>query len=564
MTTRGLRRRAAGMVALTSLLGGLVLLWMHEPAAHGAANVTQNRLSGSDRYATAAAIAEATVFPSGRGTFALLARGDQFPDALAAAGLAGAAKQGVILLTPGDTLSPAAATAMQQMSIQSVAIIGGTNAISANVEHQLEKNGYSKSSNPPTLARLDSPNRFVTAAAIAYVMKASPQGIGTIKSAPTAIVATAAKFADALAAGPMAFVDHFPVLLTDPDALAPESQKAMTDLGIKNVIIAGGTAAVASGVEDKIKSLGITTQRFAGKNRQETAALIAQFEVGTLAFDATTVELARGDNFPDGLAASPFAGRTGDGKGAPILLTGSPTDLSAETLAYLQSANGPITHLNAFGGTEAIAQAVLDKAVGTATCATSTTSTSSSSTSSSSTTTSSTTSSTTSTTTTTPGTSTTTSTPPSTPCGTGATTTSGGPTTSTSSTTSSTSTTSTTSTTAAPALDPKITGAGSGPGMTIDVTYDKDVTCQDGAAGQFKFEPSGSASDPTAPMTTHCVRSTASNRALTLTFNPGVPPAIPMHSKLVYSAPATPSTTNAVYAGPADHPVFALSGEWDY
>ena len=55
-------------------------------------------------------------------------------------------------------------------------------------------------------------------------------------------------FADALTAGPLAYNNEFPILLTAPGSLRAETDAALADLGIDHVIIVGGTAAVSQAV----------------------------------------------------------------------------------------------------------------------------------------------------------------------------------------------------------------------------------------------------------------------------------------------------------------------------
>jgi hypothetical protein len=85
------------------------------------------RVSGPDRYATAAAVA--SDFPRGL-PWAFLAGGSDFADPLTGGVLAG--RLGVpILLTDGPRLLPAAATALERLAPGTVLVIGGPEAIAA-------------------------------------------------------------------------------------------------------------------------------------------------------------------------------------------------------------------------------------------------------------------------------------------------------------------------------------------------------------------------------------------------------------------------------------------------
>lgn len=94
---------------------------------------TVTRISGADRYATAAAVAE--LFP--RDSEAYLASGQDFPDALAGAALAGSQNRPV-LLTRSDTLPAGTLAGLDHVSPQALTILGGTGAVNAAVEGDLE------------------------------------------------------------------------------------------------------------------------------------------------------------------------------------------------------------------------------------------------------------------------------------------------------------------------------------------------------------------------------------------------------------------------------------------
>ena len=88
------------------------------------------RRSGPDRYATAAAVARA-VHPSA--TDAVIATGQDFPDALSGAWLAG--RQGrPLLLVQGNCTAEPALRAADRLGVTGVSIMGGTAAVHPRVE----------------------------------------------------------------------------------------------------------------------------------------------------------------------------------------------------------------------------------------------------------------------------------------------------------------------------------------------------------------------------------------------------------------------------------------------
>ena len=86
---------------------------------------TPIRRAGADRYETAVQVAGA--FSSAPVVY--LARGDQFPDALAA-GAAAAVRRGPILLTRPDCIPFDVDLAIQRLNPEQVIVLGGTSALS--------------------------------------------------------------------------------------------------------------------------------------------------------------------------------------------------------------------------------------------------------------------------------------------------------------------------------------------------------------------------------------------------------------------------------------------------
>jgi serine protease len=114
-------------------------------------------------------------------------------------------------------------------------------------------------------------------------------------------------FADALAGVPLAAKKSGPLLLTTPTALVPE---VAGEIGRilppgATVYLLGGPAAISGGVEAHLQRSGYRTVRFAGADRFGTALAIAQNQQAMA--DPPRVLVATGLNFPDALAAGPYA-----------------------------------------------------------------------------------------------------------------------------------------------------------------------------------------------------------------------------------------------------------------
>lgn len=149
-----------------------------------------------------------------------------------------------------------------------------------------------------TVYRLFGGDRYATAADISA---------HHWKSSNTVILASGADFADAMAGVPLAVKKLAPILLTDPSRLSPAASAELSRLGAETVIILGGQGAVSARVAEEIESLNVTVERLAGVDRYWTAYAIAK------AVDSPTGQaaIATGDDFPDGLSISSYAGSSG-------------------------------------------------------------------------------------------------------------------------------------------------------------------------------------------------------------------------------------------------------------
>ena len=315
------------------------------------------RFAGQDRYTTAARIAtgsfssaETVLLANGQSDDPRTSRNeDHFPDALAGAYLAGERKAPT-LLTTENTTPQATRDALRALATRNIVLLGGPSAISDSQESNLRSSGF-------TVTRIGGQNRYDTAKQIATTPEMTYVGDDE-NGDRTAVVASGEGFADALVAGPLGYAAQFPLLITAKDGLSQPTREALQSLNIEQVIIPGGLAAVSQKTQDEIEALGITTRRFAGSSRTETAALVADYAYNSLAFDRAHVDLARGDRFPDALAGGPHAGV----RRAPIVLTATPNSISAATEEFLRRRGSSLMSGDIFGGTSAVSQSAEDEA----------------------------------------------------------------------------------------------------------------------------------------------------------------------------------------------------------
>lgn len=215
-------------------LGGTAVLpdGVLTDAAAAAGDADTDRLSGPDRFATAAAVAAAMPVPAGT---VYLATGRDFPDALAGGPLA-AGDGAPILLATADGLPAATVDALGALAPERVVALGGTAVLPDQVLADA-----AAAAGGATTDRLAGTDRFATAAAIAAAMPGAVE---------TAYVATGRDFPDALTGVPAAAREVASILLATPDAL-PDPTVAHLDTlpGLRRIVILGGTAVIGESVE---------------------------------------------------------------------------------------------------------------------------------------------------------------------------------------------------------------------------------------------------------------------------------------------------------------------------
>lgn len=226
------------------LLGGASAISEDVEAQLSEAGYEVTRRAGDDRFETAAELA-LLAHPDGADTV-LLATGADFADALAAAPLA-AAEDAPILLAGADRLPGATADALVELGAGRIIVLGGPAAIGEAVEQQLTADGYQ-------VSRQAGEDRFDTAAMLADA--AFPEG------ADVALLTTGRDFPDALAAAPLSAERNGPILLVDGNRVPEATIDALASLGVTEVLLLGGTAAIGEGAEDRLSEAGYEVTRF--------------------------------------------------------------------------------------------------------------------------------------------------------------------------------------------------------------------------------------------------------------------------------------------------------------
>jgi putative cell wall-binding protein len=286
----------------------------------GAPAVT--RVSGSDRFATAIAASKGEFPTAGSAGAVVLARSDNYPDALVGTALA-AAKHAPLHFANGDSLTAETRAEITRVlpAGGTVYLLGGTTAMPASVATSVTNLGF-------VPVRYSGADRYGTALAVA----------AALGNPSTVLLATGVNFPDALAAGPAAAHLGGAVLLTAGTSL-PASVQAYLAAHPGKVYAVGGPAAKADPSATKL----------VGADRYGTAVAVAAGVFGGPA----VAGVASGVVFPDALSGGAYEAHFG----GPMLLT-DPKALPVSTKTYLVGSVGALGTVTVFGGTVAVSMAV--------------------------------------------------------------------------------------------------------------------------------------------------------------------------------------------------------------
>ena len=290
------------------------------------------RLSGENRYGTAAAVARK--WSPGVGV-TYLVNGTDYPDALAAAARAGV-YDAPVLLVQQNSIPSETREALTRLKPGRLVIIGGTGSVSTGVEQDLM--AYTTGN----MQRVSGEDRYGTAAALAGYYASGQQRV---------YLASGEDFPDALAAAALAGKEHAPLLLTRQGRLDDATRTQLDRLNPGQVVVLGGTSAVSGAVASEAG--GYATNGFtrvAGKDRYATAAAVAQRYPGS----TPSALAASGLDFPDALVGAALAGR----RGVPVVLA-TQTSVPHKTRQALEHIRPG--EISALGGSAVLRDSVLQQ-----------------------------------------------------------------------------------------------------------------------------------------------------------------------------------------------------------
>lgn len=324
------------------------------------------RVAGGTRNDTAAKAAR-RAFPDGADE-ALIARSDDFPDALAAAYLAGV-RDAPVLLTDRDAIPSVTLDALEALGVEEVTLLGGTTAIPTPIEE-----AFDRTYGEENVARIAGGDRFETASLVARA------GGNRVGEAPdlsdpegerlrTAIVSLGTNFPDALSAGPLSAANEHPILLTGGQSLPAITRFTLEDarLDIEQVIVTGGEGAVAEEVVEELEAIGSldSVVRVAGDTRTSTAVELGLVTRQVTGWDADTIALATGANFPDALTLAPLAARSD----ATLFLSNGASSLGFATFEGIHDLCNAVDTVLVSGGEVAVGAEAAAQARLATTCA---------------------------------------------------------------------------------------------------------------------------------------------------------------------------------------------------
>ena len=281
------------------------------------------RVAGKDRVHTAINTSKRFFNKS---KYVIIADSGNYPDALTATVLAHVL-DAPILLNNTRYLEDDVAKEIVRLGASEVIIVGGHKSISENVKSQLAKYDQNK------VQRIWGRDRYVTSSELAYEIQ---RLTGKVNKA---IIASGEDFPDALATAPLGSKEIAPILLVTRNQMDKKVSKALKDLNIKRVYVAGGQNSVSKKLEAQLPTV---IRRFNGQDRYETAILVASYTYP----ESKEVFVASGEVFPDALVIGPVCAR----RKAPILLSKStPVKVTDD---YIEKSK--IEYLYIIGGTNTI------------------------------------------------------------------------------------------------------------------------------------------------------------------------------------------------------------------
>ncbi|MGB5944990.1 cell wall-binding repeat-containing protein [Paenisporosarcina sp.] len=287
-----------------------------------ASELRAERISGADRYETAVKVSKEGWDSA---ETVVLARGDQYADALAGVPLAHHLG-GPLLLSKSTSLPAFTYDEIKRLGASKVVVLGGEGAISKEVVAKLTQSGIK-------VERISGKDRYETAAKIA----------SKFGKFDTAVIASGLNFPDALSVSSYAAEQGMPILLTRDKALPAATKDALAKASVEMSYVIGGIGAINDSVFKALPK----AHRISGKDRYATSVAVSKF----FADDTKSVYVSTGTNFADALAGGVLAAKDGSG----VYIVGK--KVSPELGEHLQDLG--VEYVDVLGGEKAVPNSIL-------------------------------------------------------------------------------------------------------------------------------------------------------------------------------------------------------------
>ncbi|EJO5348441.1 cell wall-binding repeat-containing protein [Clostridium botulinum] len=256
--------------------------------------LNHKRIYGKDRYETSIKVSKEGWKKS---SYAVVCRGDNFPDAICSVPLA-KKYNAPILLMNGDGVSDDIKKELKRLNVNKVFITGGQGVITKSTEKQIKS-----ISNIKEVERLGGADRYDTSRKIAQKVGCKGEIVLVSGTVP----------ADSLSISSIAANKNMPIILASKDK--NPIQNYLKSNKVNKSFLIGGEVCVSK----EIQNLSPNPERIYGKNRFETNEKIIKRFSDTLSFKNVYMAIGqseRGDEFADALTSSALAAKDN----SPIVL----------------------------------------------------------------------------------------------------------------------------------------------------------------------------------------------------------------------------------------------------
>ncbi|MBC2725364.1 cell wall-binding repeat-containing protein [Desulfosporosinus sp.] len=291
---------------------------------------TAKRLAGETKYDTSALIVQDGWQQS---DYALLAFGENYPDALSAVPLA-KKYDAPILLTSGNSLPTVTKETLIRLQVKNVFIIGGTAVIPSSIDTELQGMKIS-------VTRVAGRDRYDTAIKIAEQFP-SPTEI---------MIVTGEDYPDALSIGPIAALKQTPIILVPKDYLPASVQAYLSTNKINKSYVVGDSTIISDNLVDQFPG---SERIVVGVDKYERNINV-NTEFDHL-FSSKDFCLTTGEGYADALTGAAYAAK----KELPIVLVNDNPPLITRqfTVDKLNQYNDGVPYV--FGGSVVVPDSVVE------------------------------------------------------------------------------------------------------------------------------------------------------------------------------------------------------------